>query len=277
MSLFQDKVVLVTGGGSGLGRALCEELARRGAISVVTDICKKAAAQAADGITSAGGRAHSMELDVTQAASVTETVDRVVAEYGRLDYMFNNAGIIILGEVRDMDLEHWHRIIGVNLLGVVYGTTAAYSHMVKQGHGHIVNIASLAGLVPMPMYTAYSTTKYAVMGLSNSLRPEASRLGVKISVVCPGIINTGMAATILRMDTKLIQNRSRSQNHKNMASVAAAQAILCGVERNQSVIVFPFTARLLWWVYRIQPAFLGPLESRFVKTLRSARTESSTL
>jgi NAD(P)-dependent dehydrogenase (short-subunit alcohol dehydrogenase family) len=175
MNVFSDKVAFITGAGSGLGRALSEELGRRGAVVAVTDINKQSAECVADAITASEGRSCSMEVDVTQAANVQASIDSIVSKYGRLDYMFNNAGIILLSEVRDMELEHWRSLIDVNLLGVVYGTTAAYSHMVKQGHGHIVNIASVGGLVPLPTYTAYSTTKHAVVGLSTSMRPEASR------------------------------------------------------------------------------------------------------
>ncbi len=273
MNVFKDKVAFVTGGGSGLGRALCEELARKGAVTVVTDINADSAHRVAEGIKAAGGQSHALELDVSQAANVKESLDRVVGEYKQLDYMFNNAGIIILGEFRDMDLEHWQRIIDVNFLGVLYGTTAAYSHMVKQGHGHIVNIASMAGLMPLPTYAAYSATKHAVVGLSTSLRPEASRLGVKVTVVCPGTMNTGMgeAGTILHADRKVLESRAR--NKQTMDPTVAARIVLRGVERNQRMIVFPFDARLLWWVHRLEPALLGWFDSYLVNHLRAARTE----
>lgn len=274
MSLFRDKVAVVTGGGSGLGRALCEELARRGAISIVTDISQSAAAEVADGITAAGGRAEAVGLDVTQAADVKEAVDRAVGRHGRIDYMFNNAGIIILGEVRDMESEHWNRIMNVNLYGVVHGTTAAYAHMVKQHHGHIVNVASISGLIHMATYSAYAASKHAVVGFTNSLRPEAARLGVKISVVCPGTMKTGMGAagTILAADREELERLAGSKD-KPMSPDDAAQVTLRGVERNQAMIVFPFSARLLWWAYRIRPALIAPLDAHFVKTLSAARTE----
>uniref|UniRef100_Q026V2 Short-chain dehydrogenase/reductase SDR n=1 Tax=Solibacter usitatus (strain Ellin6076) TaxID=234267 RepID=Q026V2_SOLUE len=275
MSIFQGKVAFVTGGGSGLGRALSEELARRGAVIAVTDINAEAAEHVAAAITESGGKSCSMKLDVSQPEDVAASIDSVVGRYGRLDYMFNNAGIIILGEVRDMGLEHWHRLIDVNLLGVLYGTTAAYSHMVRQGYGHIVNIASVGGLVPLPTYAAYAATKHAVVGLSTSMRPEASKLGVRITVVCPGTMNTGLgaSATILHASREVLESNSRKKQPPMDPGVAAI-VILRGVERNQRMIIFPFDARLLWWAHRIQPALLAPLESWFVRTLRAARTES---
>ncbi len=103
---------------------------------------------------------------------------------GQLDCMFNNAGISITGEVRDMTSDHWHRVIDINSLGSHYGATYAYSLMIKQGFGHIVNVACLAGLIGYPIEIAYTTTKYALVGLLTSLRIEAADLGVKVSVVC---------------------------------------------------------------------------------------------
>jgi NAD(P)-dependent dehydrogenase (short-subunit alcohol dehydrogenase family) len=275
MNIFRDKVVFVTGGGSGLGRALSEELGRRGAVIAVTDIDAQAAERVAGTIRASGGKSCAMQVDVARPDHLGESIDRVVAQYGHLDYVFNNAGIILLGEVRDMELEHWHRLIEVNLLGVLYGTTAAYSHMVKQGHGHIVNIASVGGLVPLPTYAAYSATKHAVVGLSTSMRPEASSLGVKVSVVCPGTMNTGLGASapILHASRAVLESNYR-KNEKNMDPKAAALLILRGIERNRRMIIFPFSARLLWWAHRLQPALLAPLESWFVKALRAARTES---
>jgi NAD(P)-dependent dehydrogenase (short-subunit alcohol dehydrogenase family) len=274
MSVFRDKVAFVTGAGSGLGRALCEELADRGATTIVTDVNLEAAAQVADALSARGHRTVAMALDVSSAAGMTESLDRAIGLYGRLDYMFNNAGIIILSEVRDMDPEHWRRIMDINLLGVLNGTVAAYGHMVRQGHGHIVNVASVGGLVQMATYAAYAATKHAVVGLSLSMRAEASTLGVRVSVVCPGPMATGLgaAATIVGADRERLESQAKSRNTP-MDARSAARATLRGVERNRAIIVFPFSARLLWWLYRVRPGLLAPLDSHFVKTLRAARTE----
>ena len=169
-SAFENKIAIVSGAASGIGRALCMEMGRRGAIVVATDINQAGAERVASDIASAGGAAHAAKLDVTRAEDVGKLVKDTADEHGRLDYIFNNAGIAVAGEVYDMNLDHWRRIVDINLWGVIYGTHAAYPIMVKQRFGHIVNVASAAGLVAFPTCTPYATTKHAVVGLSSSLR-----------------------------------------------------------------------------------------------------------
>jgi NAD(P)-dependent dehydrogenase (short-subunit alcohol dehydrogenase family) len=172
---FENKIAIVTGGASGIGRALCQELAQRGARVVVADINAPAAHQVASALTGAHQQAVSACVDVSQEQSVQTLVYETVAQYGRLDYMFNNAGIGLVADLRDMTLEHWRRIVDINLWGVIYGTTAAYHIMLQQGAGHIVNTASAAGLFPSAaLGTAYTATKHAVVGLSTAFRPEAA-------------------------------------------------------------------------------------------------------
>lgn len=273
MGYFQNKTAIVTGGASGIGQMLCEELAARGAIVIVADLNLDGAQRVVSTIIKNGGRASAESLDVTKADSVRELVDRVAAEHGRLDFMFNNAGIGVGGEVRDLTPEHWRRIVEINLFGVISGTSAAYSVMVKQGFGHIVNTASVAGLIGSPTMTPYATTKYAVVGLSTSLRAEAKRLGVRVSVVCPGFIQTGIfeAATIVKSTSEAFL---RQIPFKLMDARAAARNILQGVERNRAIIVFPFYARFLWWLARINPGLLSPLTKKTVDDFRKSRRDT---
>lgn len=268
---FQGKVAVVTGGGSGLGRELCLELARRGALTVVTDINLENAVRVSEAIIAGGGRGYALPLDVSQEDQVSGVIAKVVADHGVLDYVFNNAGITTVAEVRDMSLEHWRKLIGVNFLGVLYGTLSAYAQMVKQGSGHIVNISSIGGLVTMPTYTAYSTTKHAVVALSNSLRAEARGLGVNVSVVCPGLMKTdlGTAATIVNAKKEEVKKRAEF----GISPSVGARLILSGVERNKAMIVFPWGARLLWWAYRLWPSLLAPFESRMVEVHRTLRCD----
>jgi NAD(P)-dependent dehydrogenase (short-subunit alcohol dehydrogenase family) len=270
MGDFIQKVAIVTGGASGIGQALCRELGRRGAIVVVADINFAGAQKVASAISSNVRLATPAHLDVSQADEVQKLIDAIASEHGRIDYMFNNAGIGIAGEMRDMDLGHWEDIVNVNLWGVIYGTTSAYQVMVEQGFGHIVNTASVAGLVPVPMETAYATTKYGVVGLSLSLREEAKQLGVKVSVVCPGFIRTGIydSATVLRVNREDLMARIP---FKLMDAVRAARVILRGVSRNQAVITMPFYVHIFLWLYKLHPALLSHWSRRIINDVRSLR------
>lgn len=273
MNKFKDKIIIVTGAASGIGRALCEELSRAGAILVMADIQRDGLAQLASKLAETGGRAETAHLDVSRAEDVQALIDKVISERGRLDYIFNNAGIAVAGEMRDLNIDHWRRIIDVNLWGVIYGANAAYSAMIKQGFGHIVNTASLAGLVGSPTMIPYATTKFAVVGLSTSLRAEAEAFGVKVSVVCPGFIQTGIfdAATYVQSSQK---DLLAMLPFKLMNVNDAARTILRGVARNKAIIVFPFYGRLLWWLQRVHTSLTKPLSRKSIKDFRSARTQS---
>jgi NAD(P)-dependent dehydrogenase (short-subunit alcohol dehydrogenase family) len=274
MAHFKDKVAIVTGGASGIGRALCEVLAQKGAVVIATDINIESVRKVVSSLTLNGYKAYSAQLDVSQSNEIEALIKKTVSQHGQLDYMFNNAGILITGETQDMTLEHWHHLFNVNLFGVIYGSTMAYQIMVQQKFGHIVNIASLVGLVPGPMLTAYSTTKYGVVGLSTALRTEAASLGIKVSVVCPGWIDTGIyeASTVINAQKKqVLSGQKILPILKKMDATQAAQEILKGVERNQEIIVFPFHARLLYWLYRYIPSLLSPIRRKIVKHFRTQR------
>jgi NAD(P)-dependent dehydrogenase (short-subunit alcohol dehydrogenase family) len=265
-------VALVTGGASGIGRALCEELARRGAAVVVADLNADGAAAVASTITAAEGKASPAGLDVRRADDVERVYTETAAAHGRLDYVFNNAGLSTLGEVRDLSLEHWQKVVDVNLLGVIHGVHTAYRIMTAQGSGHIVNTASLAGLVGFPTALPYATTKYAVVGLSLSLRAEGAALGVKVSVVCPGFIQTGIfeATDYVRSDKETAVSMIPV---KMVEPAAAARTILDGVAKNRAVIVFPFYARLLWWIERFFPRLTQRLHRQTVADFRKRRRQ----
>jgi NAD(P)-dependent dehydrogenase (short-subunit alcohol dehydrogenase family) len=268
MEPFKDKVVIVTGGSSGIGRALCEELGRRGAVVTVADINMEGARLVALAIIKGGGRSNAAHLDVTQAEDVQKLVEETASTHGRLDYMFNNAGIGMAGEVRNMALEHWRNIVDVNLWGIIYGTASAYQVMIKQGFGNIVNTASAAGLIPGPMATAYSTTKHAVVGLSTSLRAEAAEFGVKVSVVCPGFVRTGIFDAATYFGNKREDVISSLSSIKMMDATDCARIILRGVGRNRAIITVTAFARLIWWLYRLRPTLLTPLERKIVRCFR---------
>jgi short-subunit dehydrogenase len=170
-----------------------------------------------------------------------------------------------------MHLEHWRRIVDVNLWGAIHGTTAAYKVMVDQGWGHIVNAASLGGLIPEPMATGYVATKHAIVGLSMSLRAEAADLGIRVSVVCPGFVKTNALKSATYVG---IEREAAIAEMTGMGMADAAQCarvILRGVERNKAIITDSALTRILWWLYRLNPAILGPFLQKGVKDMRALR------
>lgn len=265
LRIFRDSVAIITGAASGIGRGLAEELARRGGEVVIADRKSDLADQVAAGIRNTGGKASAVELDVRDPMAVTQCVRDVDSRAGRLDFMFNNAGIGVVGEAREHSVGDWDYIIDVNLRGVIHGIHAAYPLMIKQGFGHIVNTASVAGLMPITFLTSYVATKYAVVGLSLSLRAEAASRGVRVSVLCPGAVRTaildegtyGKALVPLPFDFLARAKESRWLMDPN----AFAKRVLRAVAWNQGLIVVPFWARIFPLMNRLSPA-LGMLVAR---------------
>ena len=268
---FRDSVALVTGAGSGIGRGVALELARRGAIVVCADLNGTTAEATANDARVAGGRASAAQLDVADRQAYADLVERIVGSNGRLDYLFNNAGIAVGGDVRDIAHEQWKRIVDVNLWGVIHGIEAAYPRMAERGSGHIVNTASVAGLVPFTTMTPYSMTKHAVVGLSLSLRAEAAALGVKVSALCPAFIETGIfaAAHLARTDKEAAVKRL--QIFKPIPLETAVRKILRGVERNKALIVFPLYAHVMWWLQRLHSTALQPVMRDMIAKVRAVR------
>jgi short-subunit dehydrogenase len=239
-------------------------------MAIVADINAAGAEEVAAAIRRRGGQAAAHHVDVADAHGVCQLIQHTVAAHRRLDYLFNNAGIAITADARDLRLAHWRQVIDVNLMGVIHGIQAAYPFMAQQGYGHIVNTASLAGLVPYPTNLPYATTKHAVVGLSLSLRAEAADLGVKVSVVCPGWVQSGIYAASPTLNVRRDQTQAPLP-FKLMEADVAARRILAGVARNQPVIVFPLYARMLWWAYRMRATWLNPLGLKLTRDLRRIR------
>lgn len=271
MGVFTNKSAIVTGAASGIGRAVSRELARRGAMVVLTDVDAGLLEETTESITGASYRVKAAELDVTDFQAVKELVGETVREHGRLDYIFNNAGIAVIALAEEHTHEDWRKVIGVNLFGVINGVAAAYPVMVEQGCGHIVNTASLAGLIPATGEIAYTTSKYGVVGLSRTLRIEGKENGVKVSVVCPGFIKTPIFQSCKMVNferDKVIDSIPYVMDADKCAGV-----ILRGVERNRAIIPVTSLAGVMWRMERISPALSSWVIKLTTSKYEDARTD----
>jgi NAD(P)-dependent dehydrogenase (short-subunit alcohol dehydrogenase family) len=255
--VFDGQTAIVTGGGSGIGAALVRALAAQGASVVAADIDEAAVRSVAGSVPAGPGDVTAAVLDVRDADAVADLVSLVAAERDGLDLMFNNAGIAVGGVVEELTLAHWDRVLDVNVRGVVHGVHAAYPLMLRQGRGHIVNTASVAGLVPGPGLAPYTAAKHAVVGLSLSLRAEGAGRGVRVSAVCPGFVDTPL---LRRVNPGLPQTEIGASAGALAARLGKlyqpsllAQDILSGVERNRALIVAPRSARIAWRTARYAP------------------------
>ena len=224
----EDKVVLITGGGSGIGKATALLFAKAGAKLALADINAQAGQETAEFITSHGSEAIFIQADVSQADQVLNMVEETVARYGRLDCAFNNAGIE--GETkRTMDVteDDFDRIIAINLKGVWLCMKYELEQMVRQGHGSIVNTASVAGLVGAHSLPVYAASKHGVVGLTRSAAVEYARKGIRVNAVCPAVIRTAMVERAMEAFPKLQEGMVGNNPSKRLGEAdEVAEAVL---------------------------------------------------
>ncbi len=249
---YQNKIAIVTGAASGIGRELTIQLLGLGATVMATDVNETGLQSLKQEQSAAGARLQVAVLNVTDRGACDQLIHAVKTEQGRLDFMFNNAGICIFGEVKNMTPDQWDRIIDINIRGVVIGTDIAYKIMCEQGHGHIVNTASGAGLMPIPLMTAYCTTKHAVVGLSTALREEGKRYNVRVSAICPGIISTNIINATQSHDFDMQKMHAKSPVKELPVSVAVT-TILKETAANKAKIVFPRDIKFSTKSYALMP------------------------
>lgn len=270
---YQNKVAIITGGASGIGKAFAQHLAARGARVHICDIQADSVKTVAAEI---GPNVSAHVVDVGNAEDVFHTVQSIYATEGKIDFYYNNAGIGIGGESQEVTDLEWKAIVNINILGVVNGIQAVYPLMIEQGFGHIINTASLAGLAPAALMTPYSMTKHAVVGLSKSLRLEAVKYGVKVSVLCPAAIETPILdnANPLNLD-KLRWNPNIRRYLEKLAGKPYpvdlfVEKALRAIENNRNVIMLPRRAQMFYMIGALFPALA---EKQMLKALEYERAD----
>jgi NAD(P)-dependent dehydrogenase (short-subunit alcohol dehydrogenase family) len=225
---FEGKVALVTGAGSGIGRAICFEFAREGATVVAADIVAENCAETVQSITQDGGHAFSIPTDISDGPSVSAMLAFALSQAGSIDYAINNAGVTQQPDTTaNIDPSDWKHVIDVNLNGTWFCMREELDHMVTRRTGAIVNIASIAGLRTLPQHSAYVASKTAVVGLTRNAAVEYAPLGIRINAICPGTIPTGMFDQFLSTldGTARAQALEGAASRHPMARIGSAQEI----------------------------------------------------
>lgn len=275
MEQWRGKTALITGAGTGIGRALALELANRGSIVYVTALEQEQAQQVVDTIVSGGGHAVAATLDVTDKSSLAAMVQRVASEQGQLDLMINNAGLLYVGEFLEIGEAFLDQIIEVNFKAVSFGTLYGLRQMKQQGFGTIVNIASQGGLMPVGAMAAYAGTKHGVVGLSSSVAAEAEADGVIVKTVCPGNVASDLIASAQTRGTtsdKVLEGLPTPISAERAASI-----IVGGLASKKRQIVFPWYTSILVFVQRMWPGFGHRSALYFIEQFRSGRSQDNQL
>lgn len=253
-TFWMDKTVLITGAASGIGLGLAKEMLARGAEVWLSDINPKLE-QIAESL---GAKAHALSFDVANIEAYTQAVNQVVSQSGKLDMLFNNAGIGYGCDSVELTHKHYDRYIDINIRGVTNGISIVYPMMAKQGHGTIVNTASVGGLLPSAIMSPYAMTKHAVVGLSESLRLEAKFKGVNIITLCPGAVNTPIFDSTGPSDLPQVQasdlRRFTREADTSCTPEVFASNALNDIERNKTLIIYPKLMRIAVWIFRHFPS-----------------------
>jgi NAD(P)-dependent dehydrogenase (short-subunit alcohol dehydrogenase family) len=258
MKNFTGKVVVVTGAASGMGRDLALQLADKGARVAISDMNPTGLEETRAMLEAKGADVHAQLLNVAEREAVLEYADTVVEHFGKVNAIFNNAGIAHHGEVELTDFKTYERIMDVDYWGVVNGTKAFLPHLIASGDGHVVNTSSLFGLMSTPGQSAYNAAKFAVRGFTESLIQEMRLAGHPVSVSCvhPGGIKTAIArnATVNEGSDAAKFAELFDKKLARMSSPQAAKVIIAGVEKNKPRILVGADAKFLDKLVRV----LGP-------------------
>lgn len=235
MKILQNKWVLITGAASGIGQALALEFSAAGSNIIIADINEEGMKNTNSQIEARGGQSICIRADMSKFEEIQALAARAVKEAGQIDVLVNNAGIGIVSEAQNVTIEEWQKILAINLHGPIFLTHFLLPHMIERRSGHIVNIASMAGLIGIPGFTAYCTTKFGMVGYSEALRVELAGYGIGVTAICPGYVSTPIihVTPIKGFDQEL-------RNIPSLVTITpqkAAKVIVSGVRRNKAKVL----------------------------------------
>jgi len=272
---FPLKRVFITGAGSGLGRALALRFARDGWTVGVSDVKGTTAEETLHQVLTAGGRGEAYALDVTDPQAFSATADRFIETHGGVDVVVNNAGVAVAGAFEEIPLSDWDWIININLKGVIHGCRAFLPQLKHQKSGHIINVASVAGLIAAPELAPYHATKFAVVGLTESLRGEVKPFHIGASVVCPYFFQTNIL-NAARADQKdasrfvgVLMQRSSAQAEQ------VAETIFQDAGRGKCHILPHKEARAMWFFKRLSNTLWFFMSDRSYKAQKAREKRPS--
>ncbi|HEY2732907.1 MAG TPA: SDR family NAD(P)-dependent oxidoreductase [Polyangiales bacterium] len=265
----KDRIAVVTGAGGGIGRALALELARAGCHLVLADIDEARTRDLAGAIEALGRRALSVATDVRDIAAVERLLATTLSTMGACHLAFNNAGVFHAATLVETSNEQWHRVVDTNLWGVINGSRTFGAHFRKQGEGHIVNTASAAGFFPMPGMGSYSTTKFAIIGFSEQLRWELAADGVGVTVLCPGVVRTGIGkapgAGLEHVDVDELVRKSPPPEGLARKAIAAVRGDRARVRYGVDAYILSWLRAWPMWLLDPIGRFMGRTAIKFLR------------
>lgn len=267
MKSFTDKLSVVTGASSGIGQAIAYELASHGGSLVLVGTNAQRLNESKKACEDIGATAYVHQANVADKTEMKGLADTVLNEIGVPDILVNNAGVVMSGLIHEVEPEDWERLIGINVMGVVYGCRYFLPEMIKRGKGgHIVNVASAAGLIGQPGMSTYCATKHAVVGISASMRYELSGHKIGVTTLCPGYVQTPIMDNLKlvgKLDTPRVREKVAGEMKRNrLTAEMVAVRTLKAIRNNEAFVTIGRDARAAYLGKRFAPGLLDRMFSR---------------